>query len=506
VATETTSEPESRPDLGEAAAHGVRWSAISRPAIEVLQLGSMIILARLVVPGEFGRFAVATIAIEIASLVVGTGLGNAIVQRATADRRHLQAASALALVIGVAMTVATLLLAHFVIPPVFGSRTGELTLLLTPICLLSAIGTVPMALLRRRMAFRRLSMIEIGATAARVLVGVALAIAGLGGAALVLGVLAGWLVTTVAAVVSAPPPLPRFSRKPMRELLDFAVPMSLVSLTWVGFSNVDYAVIGARLGTVQTGLYFRAYTIAVEYQSKLGVVMSQIGFPVLARSADNSEMEHLRRQMVRSLTIVLFPLLALLSISAPVLVPFVFGSEWSAAVGPVQVLALGGAATVLIDAAGTVLMAGGRPRSLLLFGGGHFLAYGVTVLLIAPFGLTAIAAGASVVHGAFVVISYWLIRETSPQPVLRRLWDDISPATSSSIGMAAIALPVSWALTAAGLPALPWLFALSLAGGAAYLVILRIGFAAVWANQMAIARRIVPIGRRRVPAHALQGT
>jgi hypothetical protein len=72
--------------------------------------------------------------------------------------------------------------------------------------------------------------------------------------------------------------------------------------------------------------------------------------------------------------------------------------------------------------------------------------------------------------------------------------------------MTAIALPASWALTAAGLPALPWLLALGLIGGAAYLATLRLGFAAVWTNQVAIARRIVPLGRRRVAAPALQGT
>ena len=36
------------------------------------------------------------------------------------------------------------------------------------------------------------------------------------------------------------------------------------SISWVGFSNVDYAIIGARLGALRTGLYFRAYTLAVE--------------------------------------------------------------------------------------------------------------------------------------------------------------------------------------------------------------------------------------------------
>ena len=56
----------SEEELRSAAAHGVRWSAIARPAIEVIQLVSMVILARLIVPAEFGRYAMAAIAQEVA--------------------------------------------------------------------------------------------------------------------------------------------------------------------------------------------------------------------------------------------------------------------------------------------------------------------------------------------------------------------------------------------------------------------------------------------------------
>jgi hypothetical protein len=67
-------------ELREAAAHGVRWSSITRPAIEVIQLVSTIILALLIVPAEFGRYAVALIAQEVA---VAGGLVAALVQRKT---------------------------------------------------------------------------------------------------------------------------------------------------------------------------------------------------------------------------------------------------------------------------------------------------------------------------------------------------------------------------------------------------------------------------------------
>jgi O-antigen/teichoic acid export membrane protein len=494
--THETHEPTEHKNLGDAAAHGVRWSAISRPTAELLQLAAMVVLARLIAPTEFGHFAVATIAVELGALIVGAGLSNALVQRKVAEKAHLEAGTALALSIGLFMTLATVAVAFFVVKPVFGARTADLMALLAPMCFITAFSSVPLAQLRRKLAFRRLSEIELANTFARVVVSVALALAGLSGEALVIGMLSGSAMVSVIACISCRPTIPRFHRRQARELLEFALPMSLASLTWVGFSNVDYAVIGARLGPVQTGLYYRAYSVAVEYQSKLGTVMSQIGFPVLSRTADDQQTDHLHRQMVRLLTIALFPLLVLLAITAPTLVPFVFGSDWSAASTPVQILALGGAATVLIDAAGTVLMASGRPRAVLAFGTGHFVAYGLAVLLVAPLGITAVAVAAGVVHSAFVLVSYFLIGKGESQNFARRVWDDIAPATVCSAALAAVAVPAGLLLERAGLPDLAWMVAVGLVGGIAYVLVLRFAFRGVWAEQKKIFERIFPASLR----------
>jgi lipopolysaccharide exporter len=492
-----TEDSSAASELREAAAHGVRWSLVSRPTVELIQLGSIVILARLIVPAEFGRYAIALIAQEVAYMVVAGGLSSAIVQRKTVDREHMQTGMALGLIAGLLLALLTLVAASLIVTPIFGARTALFVRLLAPLCLVSSLSTVPMATLRRRMAFRRVSEIEVLSTVIRVAVCIGLALVGLSGEALVLGVLVGSVASALIAWVSAPPPPPRLHRGAARELLNYGLPVSLATVGWVGFSNVDYAIIGARLGALQTGLYFRAYTIAVEYQSKVSVVMSQVGFPVLARTRDAAELTQLHRQMVRLLTIVLFPLLVLLSITAPVLIPFVFGSRWAAAVVPVQILAVGGASTLVIDAAGAVLMAKGRAHALLGFGMGHFIVYGLTVLLVVRFGIVAVAIDAAVVHTLFLIVAYVLILGDSTERPLRRLWDDIAPATVSCVGLTAVALPLSFGLTAAHLPAVLWLAAVGLVAPPVYLLTLRTCFPSTWCSQSAILERILP-GHRRL--------
>jgi len=492
-----TDDSQSADQLRAAAAHGIRWSAIARPTIEIIQVGSIIILARLIVPAEFGRFAIALIMLEVANVIGAGGLINALVQRKAIDREHLQTGMALGLLAGLALTAMTLVAASLIIAPVFGARTAFFVRLLVPLCLIGALSIVPTASLQRRMAFRRLSEIEVFSTIARVAVSIGLALVGLSGEALVLGLLAGSLTAAVIVCISAPPPLPRLQLTTARELLSYALPVSVAMISTVGFGNVDYAIIGARLGPVWTGYYNRAYTVAVEYQRKVALVMSGVGFPVLARTSSAAELTRLYRQMVRMLTIALYPLLVLLAIAAPVVVPFLFGERWAPAIVPMQILAVGGAATIIFNAVEMVFLASGRGKALLGYGWAQFIVYGLTVYLVVPLGITAVAIDAAVVHGLFAIIAYVLMLRGSDERAIRRLWSDIAPATVSCLGLVTVALPTSLALTAAHVPAVLWLVALGLVAVPPYLLTLRICFPGTWRAQCTALERILP-GHRRL--------
>jgi lipopolysaccharide exporter len=489
-------DPTPAEDLRAAAMHGVRWSSIARPTAEILLLGSMVVLARIIPPAEFGRYAVALIAQELAYVITAEGVGSALVQRKSLSRAHLQSGMALGLLTGLVLAVVMLLAASLIIDPIFGSRTAVFVRLISPLCLISAASTVPMALLRRRMAFRRLSEIEVASTLVRVVACIALALAGLSGEALIYGTIASVLAMTVIAWVSAPPPMPRLYRKAARELMDYGFSASMAAASWVGFRNSDYAIVGARLGAVQAGLYFRAYTLAIDYQKKVSMVMGQVGFPLLSRTRNEVEMAEMRRQMVRMLTITLFPLLVLLALGAPVLVPFLFGPKWTEAVVPTQILALGGASTLVIDAAGTVLMANGRTRALLGYGMAHWIVYAGSVFVVVPLGIDAVAVDAAVVHTLFLLIAYRLMLRDSEERTLRCVWSDVAPATVACVGLVAVTLPASIALTEAHLPRILWLAAVGLIAVPPYVLTLRICFPSVWRSLRAVLGQFVPDNHR----------
>jgi O-antigen/teichoic acid export membrane protein len=478
-------------EVRAAALKGLRWIVITRPTSELVSMASLVVCAHLIPPAEFGRFAVAAIVGELA-FIPSAGVGAALVQRASVTRAHLQAGFALAILTGIVLVGLVLLVATTVVVPIFGERTAELVRFSTPGFFVAAASTVPAAVLQRNLEFRKLSIVDVVGSAAAAAVSIALAVAGLNGMALVLGVLAGGLLGTVLMCIWSPPPMPVLRREPAREVLGYGGPAALAAVSWIGFRNCDYAIVGARLGAFQAGLYFRAYTLGVEYQKKISKVMSSVGFPILARTNSSGDMDELRTRIVRLLTLLLFPLLAMLSIVAPVFVPWLFGHAWKGAIVPTQILAAGGAVTLVIDAAGAGMLAAGRPRALLGYGWAHFAAYGITVFLVAPLGLTAVAIDAAVVHGIFLLVAYILMLHGTGIPPLARLWRDVAPATVGCAVLVAAVLPVSIGLSSAHVSAVPYLAVTTTVATPAYVLALRIFFPESLRSLQTFASRVLP--------------
>jgi PST family polysaccharide transporter len=495
-------------ELTEASTSGVRWVSVARVVGEIVMFGSMVVLARLIPPSAFGMFAISVLVQELATTIPSEGIGTALVQRKTIGREHLQAGLALGLMMGLGLAILTLILAVAVVRPIFGSQTAVLVAASSSWFFLGAVTAPTIAQLRRRLDFRRLSILDVTNTIVRSTVSILLAaFVGLDASALVIGATAGVAAMCVLSFVFAPVPLPKWNRQAARDLLGYGGPASFACLCWAGFRNGDYAIVGARLGSASAGIYWRGFQLAVEYQRKVSVVMTTVAMPVLARTAGADEMFALRRRMVRLLTITVFPLLVGLVLLAPVVVPWVFGPAWKPAVLPTQLLAAAGAATVVIDAVGTVFMATGRSRGLLLFGIAHFAVYIVVVYVASHWGVAGVAIAASAVHLVFVGVAYRMLVHERPEKTFRLLWADVSGALVPCAAMAAVGVPLELALRSSGAPPAAHLLVVGAVGGAVYLGVMRLFFKDAWGDLAALAQRVLPVGRatavvRRVPLPA----
>jgi O-antigen/teichoic acid export membrane protein len=225
--------------LKEATVSGIRWLAVMRVVSEAIGLASMIALARLVTPAEFGHAAIALIFITVGVILTFEGFSSALVQRPEISKADRSAAMLMSILGGIVLSGVVYVLAGPLWAPLFGVKTASLIKLVAPTLFISALGGVSRATIWRRLDFRTVSSIDAIAMLAGSIAAVALALAGDGATAIVLGSAIQTTVTTALLMVVAPPPFPRASRSSQREISAFGIPSALAGMAGVAFQNVD---------------------------------------------------------------------------------------------------------------------------------------------------------------------------------------------------------------------------------------------------------------------------
>jgi lipopolysaccharide exporter len=489
------------PDLRGAAITGLRWSSVGRIAAETAAFGSSIALARLIPPAEFGRAAVALGLAGIAPVLASQGFGAPLIHLKQLERRVPEAALLLSTLAGLVLTIATVfVLAPFVAAPIFGERIATLIQLAAPIFAFSAAGTVPNALLQRALAFARLAQIEIVALLAGMVASLLLAgAADLGAEALVVGANVTTFVATVYTFIVAPSVRPRWRRGALRGVTRFGSAAALSSLAHAIFKSIDYLILAARLPARDVGLYWRAYQLGVEYQGKITRIMLRLAFPLYARATDIDQMRRMRRRIVRMDTVIVFPLLATLFVTAPEIIPALFGDQWEEAVAPTQILALAGMAVAAGTGTGPLMLALGKPEALLVFDLIVLAGYAGLVFWVSQYGLVAMCVAVALFQLGVLAAQYSILERRYLGVPLRTTWAAIVPATVAAGSAVLVALPVERFLRGDA-PALVVAGVAAIVLTAGYAGVLRVAFRPLWDETIYV---VLAVARPSRAQHAI---
>ncbi len=376
------SSPEERPslaELGERARTAVGWRALGQFSNQGIQIVTSIVLARLLMPDDFGIVGMAAIVTGLAGVFRDLGFGQALVQRPELREEHKRSAFWVTLMMAGLLYGGMYLAAPYAgqyfrderMPPVL--RIMALSFLMAP------FSVVPRSLLQRDIDFKRPFFADLAGTIAYGSVGITSAILGYGYWSLVWALLASSAVGTVAICIIVryvPPLIP--SVRGARDLVAFGIGVTGSGLLGYISTRVDYFVIARQLSATALGFYERAYKL-IEYPASF---TSRMLYPILFPSYSRLQHhpERLRRAFGRTLTtvsLVGFPLLALLAASAPELIPVVLGEQWTDAIAPTQIMVVAGAVFIVFNPAGALIKATGFiyvevwlqvTRSLLLAG------------------------------------------------------------------------------------------------------------------------------------------
>lgn len=316
------------------------WSTLQQIGVKGVWFLVHLGFARLLLPRHFGLVAEATVFTALLSIIGRLGLRVALVQRESVEAEDLSTATwasfALAGLV-LASAVALGPLAHLV----FGQP--ELVRLVPAMAAgpaLTVASLVPRAVLERRMDFRSLSLIRLGAGITGGVLGVSLAVLGFGVWSFVGHTVATAAGVTAAAWWVARPGLPaRFSKERFRKLIQFGGAFTGEQFFNFVSRRADDLVIGIFLGDTALGYYRIAYLALEGLTGIFGRAANAVALPVFSRAGQDDGL--LRRRFlaaVEGAALLSLPACAGFALLADPLIPLVLGEKWLEAVPAARIL------------------------------------------------------------------------------------------------------------------------------------------------------------------------
>jgi O-antigen/teichoic acid export membrane protein len=308
----------------------------------VIYLGTTAVLARLLVPSDFGLLAMVGPIVAFAGLFAQGGLSQATVQRAELSHAQVSTLFWINVVLGFVLCLLTAgiapLAARFYGQP---EITG-ITVVLATTLIISGLGVQQSALLRRHMRFEILALIKVISAIGGAGAAIATAYFSRSYWALVVQHLCALTITTALVWVFARwmPGRPRRGSG-VRSLLTFGANVTASGFLAYTVRHVDKILIGWLSGPASLGLYSKAYGLLMLPIQQINWPMGSVAHPALSRLQDDPQRFRSYYRTAMSLMVsASMPLVTFALAVTEDLVLLVLGSQWSEVVPLFRALGL----------------------------------------------------------------------------------------------------------------------------------------------------------------------
>lgn len=415
----------------------------------LLRIGSMIILARLLLPEDFGLLAMVTALTMFAERFMDMGLSDATVQ--SKEINHAQLSSLfwinLAICIGIALLLAFLSksIAWFYNEP----RLIVISLVIASTFLFNGLVIQHQAVLRRQLCFAKLSIIQLCSVSLSLLLAIILAYYGFGYWALVAREFSRAIFVVIGTWFACPwqPGRPRRGVS-ITHLLSFAKNVTGFNLVYFFSHSIDKILIGKLQGPYWVGLYTNAYQLMALPVNQIQYPVNMVALPALsALQAAPTEFRAYSEKMMHLLAFLTMPVVVFMALFGDIIVILLLGQKWINAVPIFRLLAIGLFVEPLMHAAGPALVAYGKTREYFRMGVINSLSLLCCLTIGSPWGAIGIAIGYSISIYLALVVCFFHVSVYTPVRIpllLHKLAPNIYCSVLTVLFLLSIRHAVGW--------------------------------------------------------------
>lgn len=433
------------PQFGRVALRGGLVTAGAQGFKMVIQFISVIILARLLVPEDFGLVASVGPIVAFVGLLQNLGLQQALVQRKDISDRQLNQVFWVSALVGLGSSVVVAALAPAIAAFYGDQRMLGITIASALPLLLGSIAAVPLALMNRHLQFGQLALNDVITAAAGLLAAAIAAWAGMGYWSLVLGPAVAAVVALAAAwqVVRWTPSRPDL--KVDGDILSFGANLTGFNLVNFFSRNLDNILIGKYSGAIELGYYDRAYKLLLFPLQNITQPLTRVMVPLLSRiHEDKARFRDLYVRTNWLLAAVTMPGIAALTLTSEQVVALLFGPRWTAVAPIFAWLGIASLMQSVSSTTGWIFICQGKTKTMFHWGIYSSLTTVASFIIGLHWGAVGVAAA--------YAISGYVLRV----PVLAVLVHRVGPVTAGDFlimqGLFIVSSLLAW-LAYLGLPA-----------------------------------------------------
>ncbi len=427
-------------------ASSLTWSFVERFSAQGIQFAFSIVIARQLLPSDYGMIAMLGIFIALAQTLIDSGFSSALIQKQ--DRTETDFSTVFYFSLGVSLLFYSLIAAGAPgIAAFYGlPRLEAVTRWIGLIFIINSLSTVPRTKLTIELNFKH----QAWASFVSVLVGggVAtwMAYAGFGVWTLVTQqLLSGLLSTTLLFALSRWRPRRIFSLQSFKQLFGFGSKLLAGGLLSTLYNNVYTLIIGKFFASTELGYFNRAVTLAQFPSINISNIITRVTYPIECRyQDDNRTLEAKFYVFIRTTAFLVFPLMTLLCALADPLVRLLLTDKWIGAVPYIRLLSIAYMWDPLMRMNWDLLNVKHRSdyslRSEIIK---KSVAFAI-LLLTLPGGVGAMCAGLIVYSLADLVVITRFTRRLLPGVSFGREMRAITPTLALTALMGTTAYAVTW--------------------------------------------------------------
>lgn len=220
----------------------------------------------------------------------------------------------------------------------------EVTRIIGWILVINALAIIPRTILVRNVDFKTQTKVSLISSISSGVIGIGMAIKGMGVWSLVGQQLSKQLLNTILLWIYCKwRPIWEFSTRSFKEMFSFGSKLLVSGLIDSIYKNIYYLVIGRFYSSAQLGQYTRAEQFNTIFSSNLTSVVQRVSYPVLSSIQDeNSRLREAYRKVVKMTMLITFACMFGLAAIAKPLIFILIGEKWSVAVGFLQIICFSG--------------------------------------------------------------------------------------------------------------------------------------------------------------------